>query len=81
MKTKSIFYHDGCQLCSSVGQQVVNLLGLSNLEIIHVGLDPKKQSEAEDAGVKAFPALVTANGNILHFNVVEHEGSAACLLA
>jgi len=43
--------------------------GIVKLEIIHVGPDPKKQSRAKDAGVKAFPALVTANGNILHFSV------------
>ena len=36
------FYHDGCEICASVGQEIVNLIGLSNLEVIHVGIDPAK---------------------------------------
>jgi glutaredoxin 3 len=72
-------YHDGCEICSSVGQDIVSLIGLSNLDIIHVGLNPKKEEEAKSKGVKVFPALVTKSGNVLHFNVFEHEGSVECL--
>ncbi|CAH1201324.1 conserved hypothetical protein [Candidatus Nitrotoga sp. BS] len=75
----SILYHDGCDICALVGQEVVNLIGLANLDIIHIGLNPSKQIEAKNKGVKAFPALVLNNGNILHFNVEEHEGSVDCL--
>ena len=64
----SILYHDGCDICA-----------LANLDIVHIGLNPLKQIEAESKGVKAFPALVLNNGNILHFNVEEHEGSVDCL--
>ena len=76
--TNSILYHDGCDICALVGQEVVNLIGLANLEIVHIGINPSKQIEAENKGVKAFPALVLKNGNILHFNVEEHEGSVDC---
>lgn len=75
-----IFYHDGCLICSSVGRDIVNLIGLANMEIVHVGLDPARSVEAERSGVKTYPALVTTNGNVLHFNVEEHEGSIACLI-
>lgn len=75
-----IFYHDGCAICSSVGQDLVNLVGLTNLEVVHVGLDPGRMIEAIRSGVKAYPALVTMTGNVLHFNVEAHEGSLACLL-
>ena len=75
-----IFYHDGCDICSSVGQDLVNLVGLSTMEVVHVGLDPARMIEANKLGVKAYPALVTMNGNVLHFNVEAHEGSLACLV-
>ena len=75
----SILYHDGCDICALVGQEVVNLIGLANLDIVHIGVNPSKQIEAENQGVRAFPALVLSNGNILHFNVAEHEGSVDCL--
>jgi glutaredoxin 3 len=74
------FYHDGCDICVSVGQEIVNLIGLLNLDVIHVGINPSKVIEANNLGVKSFPALVNINGNVLHFNVEEHEGSTDCLL-
>ncbi len=76
---KNILYHDGCKVCSNTGQALVNLLGLGTLDIVHVGLNPNKQEEAEQKGVKTFPALITNNGNVLHLNVMEHEGSVECL--
>jgi glutaredoxin 3 len=77
---KNIFYHDGCSVCSDTGKVVITLLGLSNMDIIHIGLHPKKEIEAKSFRVKTFPALVTTNGNVLHLNVFEHEGSVECLL-
>lgn len=76
----AVFYHDGCEICSETGKELVNLVGLSNLDIIHVGLNPVFLEQAERAGVKAYPALITADGNVLHLNTAEHEGSIACLL-
>ena len=66
--TKSIFYHAGCPVCMSAEHDIVNLSGASNVEVVHIGEDRNRISEAENAGVKSVPALVTANGNVLHIN-------------
>ncbi|MFS4473049.1 thioredoxin family protein [Chryseobacterium sp. T20] len=65
---KSIFYHAGCPVCISAEHDIVNLIGLENVEIIHLGNDRNKIEDAEKAGVKSVPALVTPNGNVLHIN-------------
>ncbi|MGR3857682.1 thioredoxin family protein [Chryseobacterium indologenes] len=65
---KSIFYHAGCPVCISAEHDIVNLIGLENVEIVHLGNDKSKIEEAEKAGVKSVPALVTPNGNVLHIN-------------
>lgn len=66
--SKSIFYHAGCPVCISAEQDIVNLIGAENIEIVHIGEDKSKISEAENAGVKSVPALVTPTGNTLHIN-------------
>ena len=66
--SKSIFYHAGCPVCISAEQDIVNLIGAENVEIVHIGEDKSKISEAENAGVKSVPALVTPTGNALHIN-------------
>ncbi|QBA21641.1 thioredoxin family protein [Chryseobacterium indologenes] len=65
---KSIFYHAGCPVCISAEHDIVNLIGLENVEIVHLGNDKSKIEEAEKEGVKSVPALVTPNGNVLHIN-------------
>ncbi|UTX49462.1 conjugal transfer protein TraF [Chryseobacterium sp. MA9] len=65
---KSIFYHAGCPVCISAEHDITNLIGLENVEIIHLGNDRNKIEDAEKAGVKSVPALVTPNGNVLHIN-------------
>ncbi|MDW9379300.1 thioredoxin family protein [Chryseobacterium sp. JV558] len=65
---KSIFYHAGCPVCISAEHDITNLIGLENVDIIHLGNDRNKIEEAEKAGVKSVPALVTPNGNVLHIN-------------
>lgn len=65
---KSIFYHAGCPVCISAEHDIVNLIGLEKVEIIHLGNDKSKIEDAEKAGVKSVPALVTPNGNVLHIN-------------
>lgn len=65
---KSIFYHAGCPVCISAEHDIVCLIGLENVEIIHLGNEKKKIEEAEKAGVKSVPALVTPSGNVLHIN-------------
>ncbi|MGG5207603.1 thioredoxin family protein [Chryseobacterium sp. MIQD13] len=65
---KSVFYHAGCPVCLSAEHDIVNLIGTENVEIVHLGNDRNKIAEAEKAGVKSVPALVTPNGNVLHIN-------------
>ncbi|NHE59433.1 thioredoxin family protein [Cyclobacterium plantarum] len=65
---KSIFYHAGCPVCVSAEQDIVNLIGADNVEVVHIGEDRSRISEAEKAGVKSVPALLTPNGNVLHLN-------------
>ena len=66
--SKSIFYHAGCPVCVSAEQDIVNLIGADNVEIVHFGTQQGRIAEAEKAGVKSVPALLTPNGNVLHLN-------------
>jgi hypothetical protein len=66
--SKSIFYHAGCPVCVSAEQDIVNLIGADNVEVVHIGENRSRITEAEKAGVKSVPALVTPNGNTLHIN-------------
>lgn len=66
--SKSIFYHAGCPVCVSAEQDIVNLIGADNVEIVHIGEDKSRIQEAEKAGVTSVPALVTPTGNTLHIN-------------
>lgn len=65
---KSVFYHAGCPVCVSAEHDIINLIGLDNVEIVHIGEERSRIGEAERAGVKSVPALVTPNGNVLHIN-------------
>lgn len=65
---KSIFYHAGCPVCVSAENDIINLIGRDNLNIVHLGEQSSEISNAERAGVKSVPALVTPNGNVLHIN-------------
>jgi len=65
---KSIFYHAGCPVCVSAEQDIVGLIGNDKVEIVHIGEKRDRIAEAEKAGVKSVPALVTPNGNVLHIN-------------
>ena len=66
--SKSVFYHAGCPVCVSAEQDIVTLLGADNVEVVHFGEDKSRIDEAEKAGVKSVPALLTPNGNVLHIN-------------
>lgn len=65
---KSVFYHAGCPVCVSAEQDLIGLIGTKNVDVVHIGEDRHRISEAESAGVKSVPALVTPNGNVLHIN-------------
>ena len=66
--SKSIFYHAGCSVCVSAEHDIINLVGEDNVEVVNIGAVTNRISEAEKAGVKSVPALVTPNGNVLHIN-------------
>lgn len=65
---KSIFYHAGCPVCISAEHDIVQLIGASNVEVVHLGEDRSQLDKADKAGVKSVPALVTPTGNVLHLN-------------
>jgi len=66
--SKSIFYHAGCPVCISAEHEVINLIGADQVEVVNIGEDRSRIGEAENAGIKSVPALVTPNGNVLHIN-------------
>jgi len=65
---KSIFYHAGCPVCVSAEQDIISLIGESNVEVVNLGDEKSRISEAEKAGIKSVPALLTPTGNVLHIN-------------
>ena len=65
---RSVFYHAGCHVCVNAEQEIVNLVGAENVEVVHLGENRNRIEEAEKAGVKSVPVLVTASGNVLHIN-------------
>lgn len=66
--SKSIFYHAGCPVCVSAEHDIINLIGASNVEVVHIGEERSRITEAEKVGVQSVPALLTPNGNVLHIN-------------
>jgi glutaredoxin 3 len=64
----SIFYHAGCPVCVSAEYDIINLIGSENVEIVNIGEDRARISEAESVGVKSVPALLTPTKNVLHIN-------------
>ncbi|MCE7061953.1 thioredoxin family protein [Dyadobacter sp. CY343] len=66
--SKSIFYHAGCPVCVSAEHDILNLIGADQVEVVNIGEDRSRLSEAESAGIKSVPALLTPNGNVLHIN-------------
>lgn len=66
--SKSVFYHAGCPVCVSAEHDIINLIGADNVEVVHLSKDVSRIDEAEKAGVKSVPALVTPSGMVLHIN-------------
>ncbi len=69
MKSKAVFYHAGCPVCVSAEQSVLGALdtGRFDVEIVHLGTDPARISEAEKLGIKSVPALAL-DGQAFHIN-------------
>lgn len=66
--SKPVFYHAGCSVCVSAEHDIITLIGKDNVEVVHLGEARSRIEEAEKAGVKSVPALVTPEGNVLHIN-------------
>lgn len=69
MKTKATFYHAGCPVCVSAEQGLTKSLDQErfDVEIVHLGEESGRISEAESAGVNSVPALVI-DSNVYHIN-------------
>ena len=69
MAIKATFYHAGCPVCVEAEQSVAAALDPTrfDVEIVHLGEDKSRLSEAEGAGVKSVPALVLG-GAPFHIN-------------
>lgn len=69
MKTKATFYHAGCPVCVAAEKNVADALDpvRFDVEIVHLGQNKSRLPEAERAGVKSVPALVTG-GAVYHIN-------------
>lgn len=67
--TNATFYHAGCPVCVEAEQSLTDALDPKRfqVEIVHLGEDKSRVSEAERAGVKSVPALVLG-GTALHIN-------------
>ena len=65
----AIFYHAGCPVCLETEQRVVDAIDRSKyqVELVHLGKQTERITEAEAAGVKSVPALVL-NGQVFHIN-------------
>lgn len=63
MTRKAIFYHAGSKVCISAEQGLAHALDPAALavEIVHLGENRTRFSEAEAAGVVSVPAFVTDN--------------------
>ena len=69
MKSKALFYHAGCPVCIDAERQITTALDANryDIEIVHLGQNRDRVTEAEKLGVKSVPALVL-NGEPLHLN-------------
>lgn len=63
MKSKAVFYHAGCPVCVDAQQHIAHALDPSRyeLEIVHLGQQKSRLTEAERSGVISVPALVLDN--------------------
>lgn len=66
---KAIFYHAGCPVCISAEQQVLEALDKQRfeIEIVHLGENSERISEAENFGIKSVPALML-DSSVFHIN-------------
>ncbi|MDD2740232.1 MAG: thioredoxin family protein [Methylomonas lenta] len=65
----AIFYHAGCPVCMGAEKMLLSSLNQDKfpLNVVHLGEQPQRISDAESAGVKSVPALVL-DGQVFHIN-------------
>ena len=69
MKSTATFYHAGCPVCVAAEEHLAQALDQSRyqLDIVHLGDQPERLKDAEQAGVKSVPALVM-DQQVFHIN-------------
>lgn len=67
--SKAIFYHAGCPVCLGAEEMILNTIDRNrySVEVVHLGDDKSRISEAEAAGVNSVPALVV-DDQAFHIN-------------
>ena len=81
MMKKAVFYHAGCPVCIAAEQQVLDALDRRRyqVEIVHLGEERSRITEAEQAGIQSVPALLL-DGATFHINfgasLADVKGSA-----
>lgn len=65
---KARFYHAGCSVCVAAEQVLLELLSPeAEVEVVHLGEQPQRVAEAEEAGAQSVPVLIV-DGHVLHIN-------------
>ncbi|MBV2091198.1 MAG: thioredoxin family protein [Candidatus Thiodiazotropha sp. (ex Ctena orbiculata)] len=66
---KAVFFHAGCPVCVAAEHQVIDALDSRRyeVEIVHLGENPERIAEAEQAGIQSVPALLL-DGASFHIN-------------
>ncbi|MCG7948732.1 MAG: thioredoxin family protein [Candidatus Thiodiazotropha taylori] len=66
---KAVFYHAGCPVCVAAEHQVLDALDSRRyeVEIVHLGEDPDRIAEAEQAGIQSVPDMLL-DGATFHIN-------------
>jgi glutaredoxin len=65
----AVFYHAGCAVCVAAEKQLVTALNPTQyrVEVVHLGDNKSRITEAETIGVKSVPAIAI-DGNVFHIN-------------
>jgi len=68
-KQRVTFYHAGCPVCVSAERGFVQALDPARyeVEVVHLGEQKSRVSEAERRGVRSVPALTIGN-EVFHIN-------------
>ncbi len=69
MKIQGIFYHAGCAVCVAAEHGILSALDADrfDIEVVHLGEEKARITEAESKGVKSVPALVLGE-EVFHIN-------------